>query len=456
MAFTATSAFAQLANSPWPELYYDSKLSKTTNTQGPSTNVAEKWRRSLGTVCVGNASIGSDSNLYLINNQTLYKIDYATGATIPPTVSLFPASSIQQPLVATEIVGGQTVDRIYAAKKGKFIKFTPTLSDPPVWEVTLRYNFNDVWPMGYVLSPTNNTSIIFVAINDALNNQVVLYTVHKGTGATATFDVKDWAQTHLGLDEVTVDNTVSIGPNPEHSGFELCYVLLRQGYLLAVEFNPSSKVFTGVDWSRAYSPIASSTSPVVSEDGNRVYFATGIGTGHSSKLLALRTTDGAIMAESFEIGAKARASPVIDNDTARGGNVIYIHSTLGTAYAFLDQGTSFRCVWRTPLNWEMTGGGGAKSSGFTGLFYIPFIMGPLGSSARGGGFDTSPTSPLCADPNPDTNCDCTASQAVWSLALDASGSGTEKDECVRSFGFNPTTGKSQVYFGTQYYFYSFE
>lgn len=325
------------------------------------------------------------------------------------------------------------------------------------WPVTLRHNNNNVWPIGYVLSPTNNTSIIFVAINDLADNQVVLYAVHKGTGAKATFDVKAWAQNNLGLMNVSVDNTVAVGPNPEISGGELCYVVLRQGYILAVQFDPLSQVFTGVDWWRAYSPDSSGTSPVVSEDGNRVYFATGISVGHSSRLLALRTTDGYIMAESFEVGGKMQASLVIEAEVWSPGNTIWVHTGGGPAYALLDQGTSFRCVWRTPMNWEMTGGGGGKSAGETGLFYIPFVQGPLGSGiARGGGFDPSPTSPLCANPNPDTNCDCTASQAKWSLELNASGSGTEKDECIRSISFNPSTGKSQVYFGTGSYFYAFE
>lgn len=254
-----------------------------------------------------------------------------------------------------------------------------------------------------------------------------------------------------------MDNTVAIGNDLNHqNGRELCYVILRENYVLAIEFNSTigEELFTDTpEWvSDRYEPAHSETSPVVSEDHTRMYFATGAELlGETSSLLAVDTRTGDIKPYSAPIGRAVGASPVIEYDTARGGNVIYIHSSEGPVYAFLDQGNSFHCVWRTPINWRMTGGNGAKSRGSSGLFYIPFKKGLIGS-AYGGGFNTSLTA-NCKIPNPDPNCDCTAVGAKWSIPFD----GSETDPyCTRSMGFNPLTGKSQIYFLTLQHLYSYE
>ena len=479
----AGTALSDLAQSPWPTLHGNSRLSQAADLNGDGTpgpdgpndrsgiEVVQKWSKTGLGACVGNVSIGTDGSLYYANDGKLRKIDPDDGDDLA-TPYPFPndVETPNQPMVTRE----SGADKIYVGVEGELYKFNTSLGVETNWPIDVVDTDQNpdqiLLPTGGLVHSTQSDAVIFVGQGPWLNNGpsgTVLFAVSPSNGAILSeFNVGAEIIQVIGAsdsdfdepDEIAVINTPSIGPDPDSAGDELVYVLTLD-HLLAVEFDTGSRTFASDwKWITQITPPQSGSSPSVSPDGSRVYVTTGRDLipfpPVNSRLESYNTSDGSLEAYTVEMPGKVIASLVVDYDADRGGNMIYANVWNGPIYGFFETiGTgggsdSFKCRWKTDADYESTGANMGKAGK---MLYSPFrITGDGTLQGYAGGFDTSSAHLDC---NGSLGCfagTCSGATPNWQISM-----GTlALDGCTRSLGYEG--GKAQVYFGTASKLFSFE
>lgn len=497
--FTATSASAQLANSPWPMLYHDRGFTKVATVQGPESGVDIDWfRDDLGN-CFANATIDSSGNLYIIMkddgtaNNFFYKLNPGDGSNLVTPVDL----GVSQTLASASpfIVQTNGTDYVYTQQIGQIRKWETDLDEITTgnWPVDIEQNSVDLSPWGLNLTTDANGNGDWMIVVGSGVTKLVVFAINKGDGTKRTFDLHDWFMDHKCVQFIggqctqvqdtcnqaktnccagsgcfyfpytttIVDNSSPIAIDPDNSNINLFVVILREGNIVAVKFDTSTGQFSSnpIKWRKTYSPNLSSTSPTIvvhpsNHAKDRVYFASGKETGQNATLYSRRLSDGELMASTnFDVGF-IQASPVTEHITSPDTNRVYIHTTGGPTLGLEDalsssSGQTLECKWKTAETTSkyitMIGGNGGKSA--SGLYYSPFKLHD-DSNRYAGGFD------------PDANwgqgssspCSYASGEEIWKRSMGDTSAGD--DLCTRAIGFYQSKG--QVYFGTAAKFFSFE
>lgn len=453
LVISISPAFSQepgLADSPWPMYYQDPQLSQVTSFMGPydDEDTSEAWRRDYG-YCATLGAVDSEGFLYITfpdlgaenKNNFLRKLNPDTGVQDPNSESPVDLGVSQYltgvPLVMQELDQSIPVDRIYTqqgpepGQPGKLRKWDPSLNEiiaTGKWPVEIKQGITNLTPWSFVPS-TNNRTLISAASTEA-GTKAVLFGIDKYDGESdmETFDVHDWFMQHkcvascpggMPIDEVacnptntncchgsncvdftgslvTIQNTAPIARDTASPDNELVFVLIKEGYLIAVIFDKFGRTFglpgmtDPVKWHFKYSPEGSGSSPSVVEhpsDSNkdRVYFVSGKKLSQWATLYSIftgSTGKAEPMAQTYFDIENIPDSPVVEYNPAKGGNTISIQNSLGIRMVFLDTLSpmpfnSLSCKWRTeqsvhgiPAN--LIGAG--KSAG--GLLYQPFLKFP--------------------------------------------------------------------------------